>query len=680
MSSFERLHAALQYHVVNTLRWPALRPLQEQAIGPVLDGHHCLLLAPTAGGKTEAAALPVISQMAEQEWSGPSVLYLCPIKALLNNLEPRLTELTSFVGRTAAVWHGDIRLAEKKAAERDLPDVLLTTPESLEGMLLSQSRNHHRLLGGIRCVIADELHAFAGDDRGWHMLALLERIRDLSGREMQRIGLSATVGEPESLLDWFAGHCDGQRKLVKIPAAPAGTELKLDHAGSVQNAAYLISRLHRGEKRLAFCESRGMVEDLAQQLRSLEVATFVSHSALSVDARHQAESAFAVGQNCVIVSTSTLELGLDVGDLDRVIQIDAPGTVASFLQRMGRTGRRAGANRNTLFISTEIEGFLLAAGVINLFKTGYVEPVVPPPFPAHLLVQQLLAAALQFRNALDTTELFSCLSRVPEFRRILNDHAKELLQHLEAEGQIAGAKTALRLGPESERRFTGKGLAELCVSFDTNRMLEVFQGQHHLGSIEPKTISDRPEETKIIALAGRAWRIIEWDERRHRVYVETSATSGETKWNGNSRGISRSLAQSIKQVLSDSSSIDEHLTTRAQRLLSELKQDLAYTLSDSPAFDSGTGTWEWWTYDGDQRNRILAARIQASGGACRFVDGFHLRIKKLPPSVTDTGDWNAVDLIPIDTLDLRSDAVKFEDLLPESLTQALHLSRIAMEI
>lgn len=137
MSEFEKLHPALQYHVVNTLGWSSLRPTQLQAIEPILSGVNCLLLAPTAGGKTEAAIIPVLSRMMTDAWPGVSVIYVCPIKALLNNLEQRLSHYAGLVGRRVAVWHGDVTQSKKSHAIKDAPDILLTTPESLEGMLVS---------------------------------------------------------------------------------------------------------------------------------------------------------------------------------------------------------------------------------------------------------------------------------------------------------------------------------------------------------------------------------------------------------------------------------------------------------------------------------------------------------------------------------------------------------------
>ena len=176
MSEFEKLHPALQYHVVNSLGWNSLRPTQLQAIDPILSGVHCLLLAPTAGGKTEAAIIPVLSRMMTHAWPGVSVIYVCPIKALLNNLEQRLSYYAGLVGRRVAVWHGDVSQSQKGHALKDAPDILLTTPESLEGMLVSTRINRKAWFGNLRVVIADELHAFAADDRGWHMRAVLHRL------------------------------------------------------------------------------------------------------------------------------------------------------------------------------------------------------------------------------------------------------------------------------------------------------------------------------------------------------------------------------------------------------------------------------------------------------------------------------------------------------------------------
>src|SRR6478609_9711708 len=199
------LHPVVAHHVVNTLQWRKLRPLQQAAIGPVLSGEHCLMIAPTAGGKTEAAVLPLLSRALFENWVGLSVLYVCPLRALLNNLEPRLDGYARWLGRRARVWHGDTTAAPRRNILQDPPDILLTTPESLEAMLVSARFDPHTVLGSVRAVVVDEIHAFAGDDRGVHLRSLLGRLEKLTGHPIQRIGLSATVGNPDELLQWLQG-------------------------------------------------------------------------------------------------------------------------------------------------------------------------------------------------------------------------------------------------------------------------------------------------------------------------------------------------------------------------------------------------------------------------------------------------------------------------------------------
>jgi ATP-dependent helicase Lhr and Lhr-like helicase len=673
VTSYERLHPALQYHIVNSLGWSQLRPLQEASLDPVLDAKHCLLLAPTAGGKTEAAMLPILSRMASEEWPGLSVLYLCPIKALLNNLEARLSKLSGFIGRRVALWHGDIGVGDKRRAERDPPDILLTTPESLEGILLGRRRDHQRLLGNIRCVVIDELHAFAGDDRGWHVLALLERIRALSGFEMQRIGLSATVGDPQSLLDWLAGHCEGERKLVNISAPPAEVDLSVDYVGTLDNAASVISQLHGGEKRLVFCDSRSRVEELAQSLRTRDVDTFVSHAALSIDTRRQAEQAFTERQNCVIVATSTLELGLDVGDLDRVIQIDAPPSVASFLQRLGRTGRREGLRRNTLFLATTDMGLLESAALIHLFRSGYVEPVSPPPSPYHILVQQYLSSILQANNHLEIGLFEHTLQRVPQFRRMIEESWPLIVTHLEHEGWTYTEGAWISFGGRGDKQFSGKGLAELCVSFDSPQTFSVLLGDKHLGNVDPMTFKDETQGPRIISLGGRPWKVASIDWRRQRAYVEPSEERGKTRWLGNSRGISARIAGAVKSVIIAPTTLDDVLTMRARSRIAELAEDMEWTLSDTPVHTE-SDNWTWWTYAGSAENRLLAAKLQSVGGQRKYADGYSV-VFRVPAEVLERLGWHGIRAIPMDAIELPSFSFKFEDLLPPQVRAQISAAR-----
>src|SRR4051812_4958754 len=537
--AFGRLHPAVQHHVVNSLGWRSLRPLQDQAIDPVLDGRHALLAAPTAGGKTEAAVLPLLSRMVQERWPGLSVLYVCPLRALLNNLQPRLEGYCDLLGRRAAMWHGDVGQSERKAILREPPDLLLTTPESLEAMLMSPSVEAERLLGGVQAVIVDEIHAFAGDDRGWHLLAVLARLDRLAGREIQRVGLTATVGNPDWLLNWLVCGGKGERRVVQAEGGGAELDLRVDWVASVPNAAKVISALHHGEKRLAFADSRARVEELAAALRSEGTTVFVSHSSVSRDDRRQAERAFAETRDCVIVATSTLELGIDVGDLDRVIQIGAPRTVASLLQRVGRTGRRAGTTRNCLFLATSDMELLQALALVALAREGWVEPLVAPPEPANLVAQQLLARVLA-EGRVGRSDWPGAIERVmraaalkPTFPRVALDAmlAREIV--VEDAGLVA-------MGPVGEREYGRRHFMDVTSLFLTEPLLAVRWGQRDLGSVDPSSLSSKDDGRPTILLGGHAWGVRDVDWNRRGRWGARPAGSGRAPGGGGGGG--RSVA------------------------------------------------------------------------------------------------------------------------------------------
>ncbi|EUA35242.1 helicase conserved C-terminal domain protein [Mycobacterium xenopi 3993] len=215
----------------------------------------------------------------------------------------------------------------------------------------------------------------------------------------------------------------------------------MDYVASLGNAAKVIASLHAGEKRLVFVDSRRQAEELGVALRDFGVSTFVSHSSLSASERRRSEAAFAEARDTVIVATSTLELGVDVGDLDRVIQIGSTRTVASFLQRLGRTGRRADTVRNCLFLCIDDDSLLLAAGMLQRWSHGWVEPITPPPAPRHIAAQQLMALCLQ-EHRIGIREWASWWGDLPVF-----DASSDIVDYLVAEGFFEPDGPFLHIGP-----------------------------------------------------------------------------------------------------------------------------------------------------------------------------------------------------------------------------------------
>lgn len=659
------LDEAIEYHVVNSLGWPNLRPLQAASVEPIRSGADCVLIAPTAGGKTEAAVFPLLSSMVREQWQGLSVLYVTPLRALLNNLYPRITMYGNWLGRRVGLWHGDVGDTARKRILADPPDVLLTTPESLEAMLVSRRIDHERLFSGLRAIVVDELHSFAGSDRGWHLLGVLARLERIAGRPIQRVGLSATVGNPQEIGQWLQGgettSGPGKRELRVVfeetAASAPEPEVLLDYVGSVANAAKVIAALHRGEKRLVFCESRRASEQLAFELRTLGVATFVSHSSLSAEERRRSEQAFAEAQNTVIVATSTLELGIDVGDLDRVIQVDAPRTVASFLQRLGRTGRRPGTKRNTLFLATNEDTFLEAAGLLLLWKRGFVEPITPPPNPRHLTAQQLLALALQegAYGANTWREWWGTLG--------LMDDGESVLAYLRDGGFLVEDGGLVMIGPAAEKAFGRRHFMDLLSSFDAEKELRVMSGNKELGFISPLALPREGSEkldAKPILMNGRAWNVEHVNWERFEVVVSPAAYKGDVRWHSNAIDLSFEMMRAQRDVLLGETP-DVPLSRRATKRLDILRESRLGQASRSGLVveQSGPDT-HLWTWAGLKANETLRAGLGGLEGRS-YNDVMVLRGAGDLSRLAEISFDEVVPSIPVEMVD----SLKFSAALPE---------------
>jgi ATP-dependent Lhr-like helicase len=688
--ALDRLHPVVVHHIVNTLGWPSLRELQDRAAGPVLDGDDALLLAPTAGGKTEAAVFPLLTAMETGRWRGLSVIYVCPLKALLNNLLPRLESYAAWLGRRAAIWHGDVGATGRQRILRDPPDILLTTPESLEAMLISLRVEHGRFFADLRAVVVDEVHAFAGDDRGWHLLAVLERLTRVTGRPVQRIGLSATVGNPDGLLHWLQGSGAGRRPAAVVApgaapgpaaaaspatAAPPAGDFELDYVGSVSNAATVIAALHRGEKRLVFCDSRQLVEEIGAALRERGVTTFLSHASLPLDERRRAEEAFAAARDCVIVATSTLELGLDVGDLDRVIQVNCPPSVASFLQRTGRTGRRGGTARNCLVLALAKDSLLWAAGLLQLWGTGYVEPVLPPPEPRHIAAQQLLALCLQ-EHRIGRRLWAEAWNGLAPFDR----SAAPILDYLLSQGFIDRDGELLFIGPAAEQRFGHRHFIGMTAVFTAPPQFTVLSGRQEIGRTDPLLLTEKTNGPRLLLLGGRSWRVTWTDWTRRRCYVEPADGGGKARWlTPGVSGASFAVARAVRDVLLGAAP-PVALTHRATRVLAEVRDSQVATVHPGGTVIVRDGAdVRWWTWAGYRANATLAATLSHLTDSVQRFDDASLRLRAdLTREMWKAGTADAAERLCLPDVDKRALAgLKFSEALPGRLAEATLAARLA---
>lgn len=629
MSVFARFEPRLQGAIVARLGWTSLRPVQEQAGEALLAGENAIILAPTAGGKTEASMFPAISQMVADAPRSTGTLYIAPIKALLNNQAERLGLYTEMVGLRRFVWHGDTPTNERQRFLRDPTELLMTTPESLEVMLVSQRVDERRVFGDLRMVVIDEVHALAGTDRGAHLMSVLERLAAVSHHDVQRVGLSATVGNPDAILRWLQGSSERVGRVIDPPKQPARRQLLVAHREDLMHLSRDAAKMARGQKSLFFCQSRATTEAVAEQMRLAGTTVFVHHSAVSKEERELAEESFHRGSDACIVCTSTLELGIDVGDLDRVLQAEAPDTVSSFLQRMGRTGRRSGQVANTTFFCETTEGVLQSIALIELAREGWVEDVAVDRRCWPVLIHQLLAMALA-ADGIAPEKAWAQLLKVPDFNGISREEFDKLVVWMLNDKALILTGGLLVLGPKAQRKFGRKNFMELFSVFTSPQtyLVQTAEGQP-LGSLNQGFVDRLVDDVSTFLLGGRAWAVLQVHHEGRRVIVGPAPRGRKPTWGGFlPQHLGIGVCQRILRVLRSDERYP-YLDDAAWAQLSLHRSEVADVLdSDTGGVEFRQDEIRWWTFAGGRINTTLRYAIEALEGDWNVVpDNFLLQIQ-----------------------------------------------------
>ena len=629
MSVFARFHPRLQDAIVARLGWTSLRPVQEQAGEVLLDGHNAVILAPTAGGKTEASMFPTLSGLVADQPEGIGALYIAPIKALLNNQAERLGVYTQMVGLDRFVWHGDTRSYDRKKFLREPTELLMTTPESLEVMLVSQTIDVGKLFADLRVVVIDEIHALAGSDRGAHLISVIERLARLSRHDVQRVGLSATVGNPEEILTWLKGSSQREGTVVDPPHAPARRQLLILRDDSLPTLASNAAHLAKEGKSLFFCQSRAITEAVAEYMRREGTEVFVHHSSVSQEERELAEERFHRGTSACIVCTSTLELGIDVGDLDRVLQAEAPSTVGSFLQRMGRTGRRAGKAANTTFFCETDEGVLQAIALVELAKSRWVESVELSTRAWPVLVHQLLAMSLA-SNGIGPDRAWEHLHRVPDLSGITHAEYDRLIRWMLQDGGLRMASGLLLLGPKAERRFGRRNFMELYAVFSSPQSYAVqLKSGQVLGSLSQGFVDRLVEGVSCFLLGGKPWAVLRVQHGDRRIIVQKAPRGRKPTWGGFlPQFLGFDVCQQIARVLTSDNDY-RYLHDNARQTLKLARESHRGTLQpDGSGIEFADGELRWWTFAGGRINQTLRYALEAIGPTWKVIpDNYLIKIR-----------------------------------------------------
>ena len=628
-STFSRFPPRLQEAIVSRLGWTSLRPVQEEAGAAILDGKNAVVLAPTAGGKTEASMFPLLAQLMERPHRALGAIYIAPIKALLNNQAQRLGMYCEMVGLDRFLWHGDVTASERKRFLKEPCELLMTTPESLEVMLLSGKVPHAKLFSQLQAVVIDEVHALAGSDRGAHLMSVLERLAAVSEHDVCRVGLSATVGNPDDILTWLKGSSQRDGVVVDPPKKPSGKDLSIRYMGSVEELALDACEMAQGQKSLFFCQSRAVTESVADKLRGREIDVFVHHSSVALEERQAAEARFHHGRNAMIACTSTLELGIDVGDLDRVLQADAPSTVSSFLQRLGRTGRRDDARANTVFFCLSTESVLQAAAIIELAKEHWVESVPVNTRCWPVMVHQTLALCLEYGGISDE-KVWAALSKVPDFSGISRAEFQEMIAHMVKEDFLFSSGGLLAMGDRGERVFGRRNFMEMYAVFSTPQLFRVVtETDRDIGSLEQSFVDNLVADMSCFLLGGRAWLVKTINYQDKKIRVVAAPAGRKPNWGGYvPQFLGYHLCRKMAEILSGGEPLP-YLTGKARQVLESQRDEMGRLLRNDGFSVESFGSEEvLWTYAGGAVNQTIKQALTIKYDWKVASDNFRLRIHR----------------------------------------------------
>jgi ATP-dependent helicase Lhr and Lhr-like helicase len=579
--TFNRLAPFIQEYIY-THNWQEIRPVQVEACEVIFNTKaHLLLAAGTASGKTEAAFLPVLTLLHENPSSTIGILYISPIKALINDQFERLNDLLKEADIPVWAWHGDVSQTRKKKLVKNPSGVLQITPESLESLLLNKTAELPNLFGDLRFIIIDEIHAFMGSERGCQILCQLTRLsRFIKSQQPRRIGLSATLGDYRLAEDWLSSGTKISVITPKIIGAERKVKLSISHfyrseqptqfnSKQEENSQKKIANIpyyqylfqsSKAKKCLIFANNRAEIESVIANLRQIAKTSgnpdiyHVHHGSISASLREEAEAAMRGTNPAVTAATVTLELGIDIGQLERVIQLESPLSVASFLQRLGRSGRR-GAAADMQFVCAEDEllgeeslpeqipwQLIQTIAIIQLYREErWIEPIKPHRYPLSLLYHQTMSI-LTATGELSAAALAQEVLTLPSFQAISQADFRQLLQHLIAIEHIQLTETGTLIvgliGETLVRKFN------FYTVFTNNVEYTVREETTEIGSI----IMPPPTGNQF-ALAGRTWQVLEIDAKRKTVFVKRAEGIANSSWRGGSGNIHTKILQRIKQVI-----------------------------------------------------------------------------------------------------------------------------------
>ena len=581
---------------VHENRWSSFRRIQEDAYRELVFSDDDLIISSeTSSGKTEAALFPVISSIYRDPPNGIGALYISPLKALINDQHSRISQILSRSGIMVTGWHGDVDSHVKDRTRRSPEGILQMTPESLQALIGGDPNSVRRMFSDLRFVIIDEMHAFMDSERGLQLLCCLDRVKAISGCSPRRIGLSATISNLHAAEDWIRAGRDKDVKSIEgdrdskknvvisyhfLPRTDSveGPRARKDAIAKYYEALLRVTDRNRC---LVFTNSRDTSERTARSLdkiverAGLNREIHLHHGRLSQEKRRMAEEALcSSARNVTVISTSTLEMGIDIGDMDRIIQIDAPHSCSSLSQRMGRSGRRENQQNLAVMCREDDDRRVLPQILrMNLIKAlaevqlsvdeGWSEPPQIPKLPYGLLFHQTLEYIRETIGVRWKDLEKDILGQHP-FRYITSDDYHTLLKHMHGQRVLKLMEDGtILLGPEGERIAFNK---DFHTVFRSVTETEIRYLGENIGSVE-----GIPEVGDIVRVSDRLWTVRMVDASGRFAEVEPANEGSFTTGRGMIPEIHGKVMERMRDILIGQDE-DPRMTSSAKEALDEARR------------------------------------------------------------------------------------------------------------
>ena len=532
--------------------------IQRLAIPVILRGENALLISPTGSGKTEAAMLPIFDLMLKSGKKGLMTLYITPLRALNRDLLDRLSWWTRRLDFRMAVRHGDTSKEERRQQTLVPPNLLITTPETLQIILVA--RKFRDILKTVQHVVVDEVHELANDKRGSQLAVSLKRLEKLTGRSLQIVGLSATVGNPEEVAKFMVGIGRNMQVISAFPKKlfsfkviyhkakqPSEGPLLPDVAVRLQE---LLNEV-RGKKALIFTNTRSEAESLASKIRLLDpnYPVAIHHGSLSVETRSSAEAGIKYGQLAGVICTSSLELGVDIGDLDLIVQYNSPRQASKLIQRAGRSGHSLQKVSRGVIIVQDSDDALEASVLANMGKEGKVEPIIIPEKPADVIMQQVAGMVLE-SLVLKVDEIYSLLKQTYTYRNLTLKELQRILEFMSERKpplliyREEAVMKPSKSGPLFEYYFSNLSM----IPEEVNYIVIDEEKDEPVGELDESFVSEYGEIGVKFILAGRAWTITNVLEDRVYVKPAEDPIGAIPSWIGEEIPVTKEVAKEVGRI------------------------------------------------------------------------------------------------------------------------------------